>query len=486
MKRRVIAVLLVVCLVAGMVPYALAGDTPQQYKVTIEPSDHGTVTASATEANAGTVIQLTAEPEENYRLDKIAVKDSEDNEIILVPVGTNRYFFPMPASDITVTSSFRMQEEPKQYTIEIKPSENGSITASQTTAEQGALIYLTAEPDEGYEVEELLVTDSDGDEVALVFAGTNQYFFRMPEKDVVVIGSFHLEGESEEPKQYQISITPSKHGTISASCTEAAAGTVIQLTGEPDENCTLEEIVVTNAGDEEIYAVKIEENMYLFLMPASDVTVTGTFIAPERPESACPRDDTCPLAKFTDLDRKAWYHDGVHYAMENHLMVGTGSNTFEPSTTTSRAMVVTVLFRFEGEQAVGNNPFIDVPEDRWYTAAITWAAANKIIEGYGNGYFKPEDPISREEMAQILMNYAVFKGYDVSARGDLNTFADGDETSDWARRAMEWAVGEGLYQGDENNRLDPQGETLRSEFATIMMRFDANVVDKPEKTINRE
>lgn len=277
------------------------------------------------------------------------------------------------------------------------------------------------------------------------------------------------------PELYQIQIEPSEHGSVTSSLSAAQAESIVLLKAEPDEKYFLNEISVTDSVGKEITAVCFAENQYFFRMPASDITVTSTFCRKPAFQVVCPRDDTCPAAKFQDINLNNWYHDGIHYAVENHLMVGTGTNTFEPGTATNRAMLVTVLFRFEGEQAVGKCPFLDVPEDRWYTDAITWAAANRIVEGYGHGVFGPEDPITREQMAKILMNYAFYKGYDVSARGDLSDFDDGDDTSHWARQAVEWAVGAQLIQGKGNNCLDPNGNILRAEFATIMMRFCENI-----------
>ena len=104
------------------------------------------------------------------------------------------------------------------------------------------------------------------------------------------------------------------------------------------------------------------------------------------------------------------------------LMNGTSATTFEPDSATDRAMLVTGLYRLEGQPEAGDGPFTDVRAGEWDTDAITWAAENKIVEGYGDGTFGPEDSITREQFATILYRYAKYKGYDVSAKADITTF----------------------------------------------------------------
>ena len=142
----------------------------------------------------------------------------------------------------------------------------------------------------------------------------------------------------------------------------------------------------------------------------------------------------------------------------------------------ARGMIAQVFYNLEGKPAVsGESPFGDVEAGQWYADAVNWAAANDIVEGYGNGKFGPKDDITREQMAQILYNYAVFKGYDVSTQGDLSAFNDGEKTSDWALTAMQWAVGTGLMQGYDGN-LNPTGTATRAEVAQILINFHENIV----------
>ena len=174
---------------------------------------------------------------------------------------------------------------------------------------------------------------------------------------------------------------------------------------------------------------------------------------------------------FTDVDTDDWFYDEVKYAYDNGLMDGVGNNLFAPETELTRGMIVTILWRLEGEPAGTSAAFDDVAEGQWYADAVNWAAENGIVDGYGDGTYRPEESITREEMAVIMHRYAGYKGYDVSASGDLSVFIDGSETSSWAVEAMEWATGAGLINGMGNNVLSPEGTTTRAQSAAILMRF---------------
>ena len=192
--------------------------------------------------------------------------------------------------------------------------------------------------------------------------------------------------------------------------------------------------------------------------------------------AACPKDDTCPLAAFTDLDPAKWYHDGIEYCWENGLMVGVGDNRFGPNGTTSRAMIVSILYRLEGQPAVtAANPFSDVEPGRYYTNAVIWAAENEIVSGYGNGKFGPNDPITREQLAAILYRYAQSKGQGFTGTWSFKLdFPDAGDVSGWANEAVSWMVKNGIING-KDGKLVPKGDASRAEAATMLQRFCENV-----------
>ena len=195
-----------------------------------------------------------------------------------------------------------------------------------------------------------------------------------------------------------------------------------------------------------------------------------------------PEDPTKPVVpvEFSDVSDNAWYAEEVDYAVENGLMNGTGNNKFEPESAMTRAMLVTVLWRYAVEPLEGENVFTDVKDGQWYTEAVAWAAENGIVGGVGDGKFDPDGKITREQLAAILYRYCNSVGIDVSAKAELSSFPDGGKVSDYAQDPLAWAVAVGLVTGTKegsNTYLDPQGSATRAQVATILMRFIENIAE---------
>ena len=178
--------------------------------------------------------------------------------------------------------------------------------------------------------------------------------------------------------------------------------------------------------------------------------------------------------KFTDVTEKAWYYGAVEYAVQNGLMKGVGNDQFDPEGTMTRAMLVTVLWRYEGEPEAPANTFSDVKAGSWYFDAVSWAAANNIVGGVGDNKFDPDGNITREQMATILYRYCNGKGIDTSKQASLSGFPDAGKVSSYAQTAMQWAVAEKLVNGSDGKLL-PQGNATRAQVATILMRFIENI-----------
>ncbi len=175
---------------------------------------------------------------------------------------------------------------------------------------------------------------------------------------------------------------------------------------------------------------------------------------------------------FTDVSEKDWFYGDVMFVYENGLMLGTSKTLFSPHGTATRGMMATILWRMEGSPAPkGKNSFTDVEAGKRYADAITWTAENGIFAGYGKDKFGPDDPITREQLAAIFYRYADYKGYDLTVKGNLDKFKDADKITDYAKTAMQWAVGSGLVKGKSGNLLDPQGTATRAEIAAMLHRF---------------
>ena len=182
---------------------------------------------------------------------------------------------------------------------------------------------------------------------------------------------------------------------------------------------------------------------------------------------------------FVDVKDSDWFAGAVAFTSSHELFRGVSDNEFAPQLPMTRAMLVTVLYRLENEpETAGTISFDDVMEGTWYTDAVAWAAENGIVLGTGDG-FEPNENVTREQIATMLYRYMQFLGVDTSARGDVSKFSDGSEVSPWAVDAMAWAVGIGLFQGDDTGSLNPGDDVTRAEVATLMERLMTMIV-KPQ------
>ena len=182
-----------------------------------------------------------------------------------------------------------------------------------------------------------------------------------------------------------------------------------------------------------------------------------------------------PSKYFDDVAADAWYCDAAEYVYEQGIMAGTDDRIFEPNANLNRAQAVQILYNLENQpEATASAGYTDTA-GHWAINAINWAAENGIVSGVGNNRFDPNSPVSREQFAVMMYNYARYKGYDLSAQADLTTFPDNGKVSSWALRALQWANGEGLINGSDGSLL-PGGTATRGQAASILMKFDQNVV----------
>ena len=287
-------------------------------------------------------------------------------------------------------------------------------------------------------------------------------------EDTTVTAKWSRNSSGSGTTTYAITTNSPANGTVTASSKSAAKGATVTLTVAPTEGYQLDKLTVADKDGKEITLTDKGNGKYTFTMPASKVEVTATF-------KQAPVTHVCPAEKYTDVDTTQWYHEGVDYVIANGMMNGTGTNIFEPNATTTRGMIVTILYRLEKEPAAGTSPFTDVDADQWYAKAVAWAAANGVVNGTSSTTFNPNDPITREQMAAILYRYATFKGYDVTQKADLASYTDASQISAYAKDAMSWANKAGLIGGVSATTLQPQGSATRAQVATILMRFCENV-----------
>lgn len=253
-------------------------------------------------------------------------------------------------------------------------------------------------------------------------------------------------------------------GSVTADSKRAARGDTIVLTVSPDEGYVLEQLTVKNGSGTELKLTDMGDGKFSFTMPAGDVSVLASFVKEQAQEAVLP---------FTDVEEGAWYYDAVAYVYDKGMMTGVTDTTFEPDATTTRGMIVTMLYRLEGEPAVDNAAaFADVAAGAWYEKAVAWASQNGIVNGYGDDLFGPNDAITREQMAAILFRYAQYKGLEaVTLEENLGAFEDAGQIGEYAVQAFNWVVGQGLMTGVTNSTLEPQSSATRAQVATILMRY---------------
>ena len=264
---------------------------------------------------------------------------------------------------------------------------------------------------------------------------------------------------------YEVTTSVGDNGTISVD-RYATEGDKVTIEVSPDEAYLLDDLTITSGG-KDVEVTAGGDGTYTFTMPSGDVKISATFA--EDPDWAEPEEPTTDVSEiFLDIAPDAWYKDAVQYAYDNGLMTGVSDTEFAPEQTTTRAMIVSILARLENVTSAEDAGFADV-DDEWYATAVNWAASVGAVSGTGEGNFSPNAAITREQLAAMLMNYAVYKGEDVSARADLTTYSD--QPSAWAEETMSWSVAEGLLTGVTADELQPQGNATRAQVAAILQRY---------------
>ncbi|MGN1121948.1 MAG: choice-of-anchor I family protein, partial [Eubacteriales bacterium] len=273
---------------------------------------------------------------------------------------------------------------------------------------------------------------------------------------------------------YPVSVISADHGTVTASHPSAAKGTAVTLTIESDEGYTPETVTVTDGSGNKIKLAE-KDGKYTFTMPASQVSVEVTFKVAFKEDTAVPN-------FFADVSADAYYYDAVLWVVKNGITDGTSDTTFSPDALCTRAQLVTFLWRAAGSPTsqAYENPFADVMSDAYYYDAVAWAKQNGIVNGVTENAFAPDDNITREQIAAIMLRYAKYKNCDVRVGENTNilSYTDAESVSAYAIPAVQYAVGSGLMKGKSETTINPLDYATRAEIATILQRFfEANTPD---------
>ena len=452
------------------------------YTVTVAASSHGSVTANPTSAAAGETVTLTIAPETGYTLAGLNVADA-NGTAITVNGSETTYTFTMPDSAVTVTATFRLIEEPVDPTPTPDPDPSGPSTGEsdgwESIADEIAAAddgdSITIDMNGETEVPSDIFEDVAGKDVDLVFDMGDGLSWSVNGQDIpegTNLSDLDLGvdlGTDGIPVDVINAITGEKDSVQITLAYDGEFGFTLTLTAPLGED---------NAGywanlyhyDEDTEAMNFEA--------AAEIGADGSVSLPlsHASQYAIVIDDHSHAATdvseiFTDVPANHWAQAAIQYVYDNGLMTGVSDTAFAPEATTTRAMIVSMLARMENVTSAADAGFTDVAADDWYATAVNWAAANGIVNGISDDTFAPNDPITREQLAAMLMNYAQYKGLDVSARADLSHYSDAENISSWANDVLSWAVAEGLLTGVTDDTIAPQVHATRAQVAAILQRF---------------
>ena len=418
--------------------------TPTTYTVTVNNDGNGTGTATPSTAEALTEITLTAKPDEGYHFKEWQVMSGG------VTIKDNKFI--MPSANVEVKAIFEKDAPPAPTEFIVTFDGNGGTPSvgSMTTTNQKLPSLPSASRSGSYSFDGWYTKKSGGIKIT-----TDTVFHA----DTAVYAHWTYTGGGgggyNPPVTYYTLRFETGGGSDIPSVREAY-NAYIDLTG----------YVPTWRGHTFIgwYTERSLTNKVSGVYLTKDMTVYALWRVDENPNTGA--------NPFTDVSEKDWFYSDVMFVYENGLMLGTSKTLFSPHGTATRGMMATILWRMEGSPAPkGKNSFTDVVAGKWYADAITWAAENGIFAGYGKDKFGPDDPITREQLAAIFYRYADYKGYDLTVKGNLDTFKDADKITDYAKTAMQWVVGSGLVKGKSGNLLDPQGTATRAEIAAMLHRL---------------
>lgn len=289
-------------------------------------------------------------------------------------------------------------------------------------------------------------------------AGTYTFTFTLYDGDGVALTSDTATVRAYPAEEdYRVYIDAGKHGTVTVSDRYAAKGDRVIIYATPDKGYELDTLKVYDAWGDRVDVYSYGNN-YAFTMPRSAVKVVATFT-------------DAKYGHFTDVPTDSWYYDAVYYVYNHDIMDGIGNRTFNPYGDLSRAMIVTTLYRLEGEPGVRTSgSFRDVPDNTWYSSAVEWAAKEGIVKGYGKKTFKPSESVTVEQLAAILQRYADYKGYDIDET--VRLYADA-VVSQWAVNNVRWAAAEGLLR--DGRSTNGTLVATRAEIAYALYGFMVNV-----------
>lgn len=332
---------------------------------------------------------------------------------------------------------------------------DGAVVTVSGTDEAGNAVTLTDNGDDTYSA-----TLPNKTQTYTFIAVYNESQTIAPKTDVATVKVQQRSSGGGEPAKpsFPVKISNSGDGVAKVDKSYASAGDKVTITVTPGRNATVQHITVTDEDGERLKLTENRDGTYSFTMPNGAANVYVRFSGSGLP--------------FADVPSGSWYYDDIAYVYDAGLMNGLTATTFGPNLSTTRGMIVTILWRMENEPAAKHGcPFADVRRGSYYEQAIAWASENGIVTGFDASTFAPDRAITREQLAAILFRFAAYRGMDaVTLRENLSSFQDQAAISAYAVSALNWAVGEGLMRGT-GDKLEPTGNATRAQVAAMLRRF---------------
>ena len=341
-----------------------------------------------------------------------------------------------------------------------------TLTLVRGNLPQGAVVTVSGTDEAGNAV--TLTDNGDGTYSATLPNKTQTYTFTAvydgcqtiaPKTDIATVKVQQRSSGGEPAKpSFPVKISHSGDGKVTVDKSYASAGDKVTITVTPGRNGSVQRITVTDEDGQRLKLTENRDGTYSFTMPGGAANVYARFSGSGLP--------------FADVPSGSWYYDDIAYIYDAGLMNGLTATTFGPNLSTTRGMIVTILWRMENEPAAKHGcPFADVRRGSYYEQAIAWAAENGIVTGFDASTFAPDQAITREQLAAILFRFAAYRGLDaVTLRENLSSFQDQAAISAYAVPALNWAVGEVLMQGT-GDKLEPTGSATRAQVAAMLRRF---------------
>jgi len=436
--------------VSDLIPLNVVEKT---YEVELPTGDDVNVSTDQENPVKGDDVTITVTPEAGKEVDKVIVKDEDDNEITVTENEDGTYTYEQPAGDVTVTV------ELKNKTYAVTLIANGGIIRDGDVTEYTYGVGAKLPTDvtrSGYRFRGWYdnedCTGSVITEINTTDTGDKTFYAKWTYNGGGGGGKSTDSVTAEKPQ----------NGTISINPQSASKGSTVTVTITPDKGYTLETLIVVDKNGKEIELVNEGDGKYTFKMPASEVAVKATFM-----------DDNTMLNFFVDVPVDAYYYDAVLWAVKEGITNGTSDTTFSPNNSCTRAQMVTFLWKASGspEPVESTCPFIDVRADAYYAKAVLWAVEQGITAGTSENIFSPNAPCTRDQMATFLWKVC---GTPVPV-GSMNPFADVSENAYYAK-AVQWAYEQEITGGTSATTFGSNDPCTRAQMVTFLYRIFADKI----------